>query len=322
MNTVEGEMAQAEVQSTTPVGARWKEQERQREYVSLKKRAFRRFMKNRLAVVGACIVIVAMFIAAFAPLLAPYDAGEIDLLRINQWPSRSHPFGTDASGVDILSQSMFALRTSFAVAAIASVITLTFGLGIGVSSGYFGGKVDLILSRLIDVLFAFPALLVAMLFGASFGQPMYEKFGPVGRLYLTVAAISFIFWVGVARVIRSQVLTIREAQYIESARVNGARNWWIMRRHISPNILGTAAVMISMSFADTIALEAVLSFIGLGVTPPTASLGRMIQGGQLYIDPYWYQLAIPGAILAILVLSFAFIGDGLRDALDPRMIDT
>lgn len=313
-------MAHAEAHASTAIGARTYEP-RQREYVSLKKRAYRRFVRNRLAVVGAVIVAICVVVALFAPLLAPYDSGEINLLRINQWPSRAHPFGTDASGLDILSESMFALRTSFAVAAIASIITLTFGVGIGIASGYFGGKVDLILSRVIDVLFAFPALLVAMLLGASFGQPMYDQFGPVGRLYLTVAAISFIFWVGVARVIRSQVLSIREAQYIEAARINGARNVWIMRRHVAPNILGTAAVMISMSFADTIALEAVLSFIGLGVTPPTPSLGRMIQGGQLYIDPYWYQLAIPGGILAMLVLAFAFIGDGLRDALDPRMID-
>lgn len=313
-------MAQADATSF-PTGGATAIENRERKIVSLRQRAFRRFMRNRLAVVGAGIVIVAALLAIFAPLIAPHEPGEIDLLNINQWPSREYPFGTDASGLDILSESLYALRTSFAVAAIASVITLLFGVSIGVAAGYFGGKTDLILSRLIDVLFAFPAILVAMLLGASFGQWMYDKFGPAGRLYLTVAALSFIYWVGVARVIRSQVLTLRESQFIEAARVNGARNVWIMRKHISPNILGTSAVMISLTFADTIALEAVLSFIGLGVTPPTSSLGRMIQGGQLYIDPFWYQLAIPGGILAILVLAFAFIGDGLRDALDPRMID-
>jgi ABC-type dipeptide/oligopeptide/nickel transport system permease subunit len=316
-------MAQAEIQRTAPAAAaREIPGQREREFVSLRRRALRRFTRNRLAVVGLGIVTVVATLAIFAPLFAPHDSGEIDLLNINQWPSRDHPLGTDASGVDMLSESFFALRTSFAVAAIASVITLTFGVGIGVASGYFGGKTDLILSRFIDTLFAFPAILVAMLLAASFGQPMYDRFGPVGRLYLTVAGLSFIFWVGVARVIRSQVLAIREAQYIEAARVNGARSWWVIRRHVFPNILGTTAVMISLSFADTIALEAVLSYIGLGVTPPTASLGRMIQGGQQYIDPYWYQLVVPGGILAILVLSFAFIGDGLRDALDPRTIDT
>lgn len=313
-------MAEAELRSATRQIDNAIEQ-RERKYVSLKQRAFRRYMRNRLAVTGALIVLVAIFVALFAPLLAPHEPGEIDLFNINQWPSRAHPLGTDASGLDMFSESMYALRTSFIVAAIASVITLVLGISLGLISGYFGGKTDLILSRLIDVLFAFPAILVAMLLGASFGQWMYERFGPAGRLYLTVAALSFIYWVGVARVIRSQVLGIREAQYIEAARVNGARSLWIMRRHVAPNILGTAAVMISLTFADTIALEAVLSFIGLGVTPPTPSLGRMIQGGQLYVDPFWYQLAIPGAILAMLVLAFAFIGDGLRDALDPRMVE-
>ncbi len=222
----------------------------------------------------------------------------------------------------MLSEGMYALRTSFGVGFIAQFITLVLGVGVGVSAGYFRGKTDLILSRLIDVLFAFPGLLVALLLAATFGQPMYKHFGPIGRLYVTIAALSLVYWVGVARVIRSQVLSLREAPYIEAAVANGARGWWIVRKHMFPNILGSAAVLISLGFGDTIALEAVLSFIGLGVTPPTSSLGRMIQGGELYVDPYWYQLVVPGAILAVLVLAFAFVGDGLRDALDPRMIDS
>ena len=314
-------MAQAGA-GATRLGERAGFNQREREIVSLKRRAFRRFMRNWLAVVGAGIVCVGLLLAIFASLIAPYDPGKIDLLNINQWPSRTHWFGTDASGVDMLSESIFALRTSFGIATIASVITFMLGLSVGIASGFYGGKVDMVLSRLIDVLFAFPAILVALLLAASFGQPMYQHFGPIGRLYLTVAALSLIYWVGVARVIRSQVLSIREAQYIEAARVNGAGNGWIMRRHVFPNILGTAAVLISLGFSDTIGLEAILSFIGLGVTPPTASLGRMIQGGQQYIDPFWYQLVIPGTVLAILVLAFAFIGDGLRDALDPRTLDS
>lgn len=315
-------MAEAKVESSLGIHQRENDGRTQPKFVSLKRRAFRRYMRNWLAVVGATIILIAVLMAIFAPLLAPHDPGAIDLLNINHWPSSEHWFGTDASGTDMLSESIFALRTSFIVALIAQSITLVLGVGVGVFAGYHGGKVDLILSRLIDILFAFPAILVALLLGASFGQPMYEHFGPAGRLYLTVAALALILWVGVARVIRAQVLTIREAQYIEAARVNGARNWWIIRRHVFPNILGTTAVMISLGFSDVIALEAILSFIGLGVTPPTASLGRMIQGGQAYIDPFWYQLAIPGGILALLVLAFAFIGDGLRDALDPRTMES
>jgi len=314
-------MAEIEIKSAAQAHEARADRRAHPTFVSLRRRAFRRYMRNWLAIVGAVIVLIAIVLAIFAPLFAPQDPGAIDLLNINLWPSSQHWFGTDASGTDMLSQSIFALRTSFMVAIIAQTITLILGVGVGVLAGFYGGKVDLILSRLIDVLFAFPAILVALLLGASFGQPMYERFGPAGRLYLTVAALSLILWVGVARVIRGQVLTIREAQYIEAARVNGARNWWIIRRHVFPNILGTTAVLISLGFSDVIALEAILSFIGLGVTPPTASLGRMIQGGQAYIDPFWYQLAIPGGILALLVLAFAFIGDGLRDALDPRTIE-
>lgn len=300
--------------------ARYRAEVQTVEHISLARRAFQRFLQNRLAVAGAVIIIIGILLAILAGLIAPYDPKQTDLLSINQWPSSHHLFGTDASGVDMLSESLYALRTSFGVGLIAQVITLILGVGVGVSAGYFGGKTDLILSRLIDVLFAFPGLLVALLLAATFGQPMYQRFGPVGRLYVTVAALSLLYWVGVARVIRSQVLSLREAQYIDAARLNGGRGWWIVRRHMLPNVLGTAAVLISLGFGDTIALEAVLSFIGLGVTPPTASLGRMIQGGEQYVDPYWYQLVVPGTILAILVLAFAFLGDGLRDALDPRSV--
>ena len=221
----------------------------------------------------------------------------------------------------MLSEAVFALRTSFGVAAIAQSITLTLGLLIGVSAGYFGGKVDLVLSRLIDILFAFPAILVGLLLAATFGQPMYQLFGPIGRLYVTIAALSLVFWVGTARVMRGQALSLREAQFIQAARATGAGNVWILRKHVLPNVLGTAAVLVSLGFGDAIGLEAVLSFLGLGVTPPTASLGQMIQGGELYVDPYWYQLVVPGGILAVLVLSFAFLGDGFRDAFDTRMRD-
>jgi ABC-type dipeptide/oligopeptide/nickel transport system permease subunit len=313
--------AEAEAEHPAHAGGRRDARSTPVKHTTLRERALRRYLRNRLAIAGTVIILLSIGLAVAAPLIAPADPSQVNLLVINKWPSRQHPFGTDASGVDMLSEAIFALRTSFTVALIAQCITLVLGLGVGLSAGYFGGKVDLILSRIIDILFSFPGILVALLLAASFGQPMYLRFGPVGRLYVTVAALSLFYWVGMARVIRSQVLGLREAQYIEAARVNGARGWWILRRHMFPNILGTTAVLLSLGFGETIALEAVLSFIGLGVTPPTASLGRMIQGGELYVDPYWYQLVIPGIILALLVLAFAFIGDGLRDALDPRMVE-
>lgn len=287
---------------------------------SLKQQAFRRFVSNRLAVSGTVILVVAILVAIFAPLLAPYDVSNPDMASVNQWPSSSHWLGTDASGVDILSQLMYALRTTFVIATIAMVITFALGVGVGLIAGYHGGWVDSALSRLIDVVFAFPIILVALLLSATWGQAAHDRFGTAGRLYITMFAVSLFYWVNVARVVRSEVFSLREAPYVEAAQVAGSTTWWIIRKHLLPNVLGTAAVLISLGFGDVILIEAILSYVGLGVTPPTASLGQMIQGGQLYIDPYWYQFLVPGTALAILVLAFAFIGDGLRDAIDPRQI--
>lgn len=287
---------------------------------SLKQRAFRRFVRNRLAVTGAAILVVAILVALFAPVLAPYDVGEPDMANVNQWPSAGHWLGTDASGVDILSQLMFALRTTFVIATIAMAITFVLGVGIGLVAGYHGGWIDSTLSRLIDVVFAFPIILVALLLSATWGQAMHDRFGTIGRLYSTMFAVSLFYWVNVARVLRAEVFSLREEPYVEAARVAGGTTSWVIGKHMLPNVFGTAAVLISLGFGDVILIEAILSYVGLGVTPPTASLGQMIQGGQLYIDPFWYQFLVPGTALAILVLAFAFIGDGLRDAIDPRQI--
>jgi ABC-type dipeptide/oligopeptide/nickel transport system permease subunit len=185
-------------------------------------------------------------------------------------------------------------------------------------AGYFGGWVDTALSRLIDVLFSFPNIIVAILIAGTFGVPMYQKFGPAGRLYLTVGALSLFNWAGLARVIRSEVLRLREQAYVDASVVAGGRARWIIVHHMLPNLLGIAAVLSSLGVGGALVLEAVLSYLGLGVTAPTPSLGRLIQAGQVYIDPFWYQFLFPALVLALMVLAYAFIGDGLRDALDPR----
>src|SRR5262245_47738104 len=179
---------------------------------SLKRRAFGRFVRNKLAVSGAWIILAAVVIAVCAPLLAPYAHGEPDMANVNQWPSATHWLGTDASGVDILSELMYALRTSLLVATITMVITFLLGVGAGLVAGYYGGWVDSALSRLIDVVFAFPIILVALLLQATWGQSMHDHFGNAGRLYSTVFAVSLFYWVNVARVIRSEVFRLRESQ--------------------------------------------------------------------------------------------------------------
>lgn len=287
--------------------------------VSNHRRALDAFLRNGPALVGVSIVVLSILAAILAPLLVRHDPGDFDFANINQWPSQSHWFGTDGSGGDIFSQMVFSLRTSYTVALIAQTIYLLLGMAVGLVAGYFGDWVDSILSRVIDVLFSIPSILIAVLIAGTFGVAMYELLGPAGRLYLTIAALSLLNWVGLARVVRAQVLSLRETAYIDAARVSGASDWWILRRHLMPNLLGTAIVLVSLGFGGAMTLEAVLSYIGLGVTAPTPSLGRLLQQGQVYIDPHWYQFVLPASVLATLVLAFAFIGDGLRDALDPRM---
>ena len=282
------------------------------------RRAWDRFRRNGLAMFGLALALISIAVALLAPLLAPYDPTDIDFANINAWPSRAHLFGTDGSGADIFSITISALRTSYTVAFIAQLIYFSVGMLVGLTAGYFGGWVDSVLSRLIDILFSFPAILVAILISGTFGVAMYKQFGPAGRLYLTVAALALLSWVGLARIVRAQILSLREQPYVEAARVSGARPGWILRVHMLPNVLGTAAILVSLGVGQAMTLEAVLSYLGLGVTPPTPSLGRLIQTGQVYIDPFWYQFALPAGFLALLVLSYAFIGDGLRDALDPR----
>ena len=282
------------------------------------RRAWDRYRRNGLAMFGLAVALLSIVVALLAPVIMPYDPTETDFANINAWPSREHWFGTDASGADIFSIMIGALRTSYTVAFIAQAIYIVLGMLVGLTAGFFGGWVDTVLSRIIDILFSFPGILVAILISGTFGVPMYKQFGPAGRLYLTVAALAILSWVGLARIVRAQILSLRELQYVEAARVSGARAGWILRVHMLPNVLGTTAILVSLGIGQAMTLEAVLSYLGLGVTPPTPSLGRLIQAGQVYIDPFWYQFALPAGFLAVLVLAYAFIGDGLRDALDPR----
>lgn len=277
-----------------------------------------RYAHNGPAMFGLIVALITIVITIIAPFVAPYSAAATDFTNFNQWPSAKHLFGTDASGTDIFSVTILSLRTSYAVALIAQGITLGVGMIAGMVAGYFGGWIDTILSRLIDVLFSFPNIVIAILIAGTFGVPMYELFGPAGRLYLTVAALSIFNWAGFARVIRSDVLRLRAQTYVEASIACGGRGRWIIIHHMLPNLLGIAAILSSLGVGYAFTLEAVLSYLGLGVTAPTPSLGRLIQSGQVYIDPYWYQFLFPAIVLAVMVLAYAFIGDGLRDALDPR----
>lgn len=280
--------------------------------------ALTRFRGNLPAMAGLVVALLSVVVALIAPRIVPYDPTETDFDHINLWPSRQHLFGTDASGSDIFSITISALRTSYTVAFIVLLISIVIGFTLGMIAGYFRGWVDTVLSRLMDALFAFPNIIVAILISGTFGVAMYKQFGPAGRLYLTVAALSLFNWVRLARIIRAEVLRLREQLFVEASIVGGGNGWWVITRHMLPNLFGIGVVFISLDVGLAFTLEATLSYLGLGVTAPTPSLGRLIQAGQAYIDPFWYQFLFPAIVLALLVLAYAFIGDGLRDALDPR----
>jgi len=230
------------------------------------------------------------------------------------------PFGTDNLGRDTLARLVYGLRVSLTVAAYVTVLDLLLGVPLGLAAGYFGGKVDVAVTRVGDVLFAFPGLLLAILVAAIFGQAMTDRFGGIGRLMLVVGALSLVSWPMMARLVRSQTLTIRERDFITAANAIGAGNTTIVRRHVFPQLLGLIVTTSTLGIAAVIVNEAVLSLLGLGIQPPDPSLGKMITDAIPYLEMNGLQVLIPSATLVIIVLAVSFVGDGLRDAFDPGSI--
>ncbi len=317
---------------------------------SLWQDAMRRLMRNRAAVVGGVIIIILVLTAILAPLIAikPFDDQVLsDQNAMPQWLvsvfastkayariNDSYPLGADYVGRDLFSRIVYGSRVSLSVAFIGPLISLIVGIIYGSISGYFGGRVDNIMMRIVDVLYAFPGLLFIILLMAFFrgsagqfepGTIAYyldqfdSKFG--GMLFIFIG-IGLTAWETMARLTRGQVLSIREKEFIEAAHTIGAGNWRIMFRHILPNILGPLIVNETLAIPGYIATEAFLSFIGLGVNPPTPSWGSMISDGARVLRTYPNQAIFPALALAITMFAFNFLGDGLRDAFDPRLRGT
>lgn len=312
--------------------------------------AFGRLLRNRAAVLGGSIVIILLLTAIFAPYIAikPYAVQVlVDNNKVPQWLlaifpnmrdyarfSSSYPLGADYVGRDLFSRIVFGSRVSLSVALVGPIISLLIGVTFGSISGYLGGRMDNIMMRLVDVLYAFPTLLFIILLMAFFrstlsrpeaGSLTYTisqwdtKLG--GMLFIFVG-IGFTAWETQARLTRGQVLSVREKEYIEAARTIGAGGWRIMFRHILPNVIGPLVVYETFSIPTYISFEAFLSFIGLGVNPPVPSWGAMISDGSQVIRTYPNQTVFPALALAITMFAFNFLGDGLRDALDPRLRGT
>ncbi|HEX4023045.1 MAG TPA: ABC transporter permease [Acidobacteriaceae bacterium] len=265
--------------------------------------------KRPLTAVGIVLLVVFVLMALLAPWLAPYDPSAIHLLSRLQPPSAAHWFGTDELGRDILSRVIYGARISMIVATSVVSMALFLGLILGGIAGYYGGWLDTVLNVLLmNTFLALPGLLLAIAFVAFLGPGM-------GNLIL---ALSITGWVGYARLVRAQVLAVREREYVEASRALGARDLRIFVHHILPNIIQPILVQAAIGMAGTILAEATLSFLGLGVPPPTPSWGAMLNDARFHLFDAPHMVVFPGLAIMLCVLAFNFIGDGLRDQLDPR----
>ncbi len=277
---------------------------------SLWQDASRRFLRNRLAVVGLAIVSCIALLAIFAEFLAPfpYDFARFDRVLLLPFQNPDHPLGTDEVGRDYLSRLIFGARTSLTVSLVVQGIAVLIGVPVGALAGYRGGVFDFAVTRVIDVMTAFPSLLFAILIISILG----------GGLQTIIVALSITGWILIARLTRAQFLSLREQEYAVAARALGAPARRIIFRHLLPNALTTILVAISFGIPATIFAEAGLSFIGLGINDPMASWGKMVGVSNAYVRVYWHLALLPTMAIALTMLGFAFLGDGLRDALDPK----
>lgn len=284
------------------------ELERRRRTRTQRALVWRRLRANRLAIVGACLVGLLLVTAIAAPLFAPEDPTAMPLENQFLPPSLAHPFGTDDFGRDILSRVIYGSRISLRVGIVAVGIAAVAGSAIGLLAGYYGGRFDMISQWVIEVMLAFPGLLLALGMIAVLGPSLTNVMIAVG-----VGAVP-----GYARLMRGQVLSLRRREFVEAAWAAGAGSGRILTRHILPNAFSPLIVLASLGIAEAILAAASLSFIGLGAQPPTPEWGAMLSAGRSYLRDEWWITTFPGVAIAVTVLGFNLLGDGLRDALDPR----
>lgn len=275
---------------------------------SLSEDAWHRLQANKLAMVGLVILLIIIVIALLTPWLAPYSYAEQNLPLGASAPSAQHWMGTDTLGRDLLTRLLYGGRISLLVATLATTVALLVGVTYGIVAGYLGGRVDAWMMRLVDILYALPFIILIILMMVVFGRSLL-------LLFLAIGAVE---WLTMARIIRGQVLGLRQREFIEAAVSMGLSRGAIMRRHILPNVLGPIIVYTTLTIPSVMLLEAFLSFLGLGIQPPQSSWGSLIKEGVVSMEEYPWLLIFPGLALAVTLFSLNFLGDGLRDALDPR----
>lgn len=272
-------------------------------------KVFRRLRKNKLAMAGGYIVLFYFLMAILAPLLAPYDPYEVDLVNKLQSPSAEHWMGTDDKGRDVLSRLLYGTRLSLAVGVVAVMIGAVFGIILGLLSGYYGKWLDSIIMRIVDILLAFPGILLALAIVSALGPSLINVMIAVGVFSIPMFA----------RIVRGSVLSVKKLEYVDAIRSLGASDLRIIFVHILPNIMSPIIVQITMRLATAILSAAGLSFLGVGAQPPSPEWGAMLSAGRDYMFTYPYLALFPGLAISTLVIGFNIFGDGLRDALDPKM---
>lgn len=268
-----------------------------------------RFKKNKGGVVGLVIILLLILMALLAPYLAPLHYTEQSLFQSLTPPGEGYPLGSDEYGRDILSRIIYGSRVSLQVGIIATMISMVIGVLLGLLAGYYGGLLDSILLALIDISWAFPTILLALVFVAIFSPSL-------GNVMI---AVGLVYWAGYARLVRGEVLSLKEREFVEAIRALGARDGKILLSHILPNSFAPIIVMGTLGMARAILIEASLSFLGLGAQPPIPSWGAMLSDGRMYLLTAPWVTIFPGLAIMVTVLGFNLLGDGLRDALDPRL---
>lgn len=269
---------------------------------------WRRFTAHRLAIAGAILLGAFVLLATFAPLLSPYSPSEPDLFNQLAPPSLQHPLGTDPLGRDVLTRLLYGGRVSLAVGVLSSLISVVIGVAVGAIAGYYGGRVDDALMRLVDLLLAFPAIFLLLILFATIQR----------SLAIVILFLGLFGWLYLARVVRGEILSLRERDFVTAARALGASHWQLIARHLVPNVTGAIIVSFTLDVAINMLAEGTLSFLGFGVPDSTPTWGNMLNGAASYYTRAPLLTIAPGLAITLAVLAVNFIGDGLRDALDPR----
>ena len=275
----------------------------------IKEKLLRMAKGNKLAVISAAVIVLFLLAAMLAPVLTPYAFDEQDLLTRLAPPSATHLLGTDELGRDVLTRLLYGARVSLAVGIIPTVISMLVGAVLGMVSGYFGGMVDAVIMRLADIMLAFPSLLLAMVIMYTMGDGLISIF----------IALAITNWASVARVVRSETLSLKESEYMEAARSIGVNSFVSIFRHILPNCVPSLIVLFTLNVPSAILSESALSFLGIGVQLPNCSWGLMVNMGRTYLYTQPWLSLVPSAAIMLVVLAFNFLGDGLRDTLDPHL---